>query len=85
MKIKLYHQIGLGGEDSAAVRKFISDNGLKDLIEFFNIKYDESRAAVQALTGGAAEAPVLDVDGKAIRGRELILDWLRTNVLAQRE
>ena len=84
MKIKLYHQIGLDGEDSAAVRKFISDNGLKDIIEFFNIKYDESRAAVQALTG-SVEAPVLDVDGKAIRGRELILDWLRTNVLAQRE
>ncbi len=84
MKIKLFHQIGLGGEDSAAVRKFISDNGLKDVIEFFNIKYDESRAAAQALTG-SVEAPVLDVDGKAIRGRELILDWLRTNVLAQRE
>lgn len=84
-KLKLYHQIGKDGEDSAAVRDFLVKNDLVELVEMFNIKYEDSRMAVAEVTGGSVEAPVLVTPERVLRGRELILDWLRTNILAQRE
>lgn len=84
-KLKLYHQIGEGGQDSAAVRAFLVKNDIVDLVEFFNIKYEDSQMAVAEFTGGSVEAPVLVTPERVLRGRELILDWLRTNILAQRE
>lgn len=85
MKLKLFHQIGPGGAESAPVRQFIVDNGLEDLVEFLNINYPEHESALREYTGGTLETPVLFTGERAVRGREQILDWLRTNVLAQRE
>jgi hypothetical protein len=84
VNLRLFHQIGEGGEDSAAVRQFLVDNKLTEMVEFANVAYDGSKAVLCELIGHV-EAPVLVAHGRPICGRELILDWLRTNVLAQRE
>jgi hypothetical protein len=80
MKLRLFHKIGVGGEDSAAVRQFLVDNALTDLIEFSNISYDKARSELFEASG-AEEAPVLLADGKPIRGKSEIISWLKTNVL----
>lgn len=85
MNLRLFHKIGEGGEDSAAVRQFIVDNGLKDAIEFSNVTYDESQQDLVKYAGPDAPAPVLLVDGRPILGRIAILDWMKTNLLCLRD
>lgn len=85
MKLRLFHKIGDQGADSAAVRQFIMESGLKDLIEFSNVGYDDERQAMFELAGPAAFAPVLMVDGRPVCGKSAIIDWLKTNILCLRD
>lgn len=91
MKLRLFHKIGEGGEDSAAVRQFVVENQLQDLIEFSNVKYEDEAQALFELAGPSAVAPVLVVDHSkrggpvAIAGKSFIIDWLRTNILCHRD
>jgi hypothetical protein len=80
MKIELFHSIGdAGAADSAEVRRFITENGLKDRIDFRNVSYEEAARDLIERTG-ARETPVLIVDGEPVRGRAQIIDWLKTNL-----
>lgn len=85
MNLRLFHKIGEGGEESATVRQFIVDNGLKDAIDFSNVTYEESRRDLFELAGPKAEAPVLLANGRPIQGRAAIIDWLKTNLLCLRD
>lgn len=85
MQLRLFHKIGEGGEDSAAVRQFLVENALEELVEFSNVTYDQSRQDMFELAGPEAQAPVMLVDGRAIFGRSAIIDWLKTNLLALRD
>ncbi|MGZ3723666.1 MAG: hypothetical protein ACXVA9_12075 [Bdellovibrionales bacterium] len=85
MKLRLFHKIGDGGQESAAVRQFLVENALEELIEFSNVGYDESRQALFELAGPDAQAPVLIANGRPIRGRSAIIDWLKTNILVLRD
>ena len=85
MELVLYHQIGQAGDDSAAVRQFLVESGLTDLVEFKNIHYDGAREELRELLG-QVESPVLVADKKRVlRGRSAIIDWLKTNVLCLRD
>jgi hypothetical protein len=84
MKPRLFHQIGLGGEDSSAVRKFLVDNNLQDQIEFSNVTYEgPQKALIERL--GAVEAPILFVGEQTLRGKEAIISWLRSNLVRPAE
>ena len=85
MNLRLFHKIGEGGEDSAFVRRFIFENGLKEVIEFSNILYDDERQALFELAGPHAEAPVLIANGRPLKGKAAIIDWLKTNLLCLRD
>jgi hypothetical protein len=85
MKLRLFHKIGDGGTDSAAVRQFLVDNGLTELVEFSNVGYEESAMALHELAGPDAQAPVLIANGKPVRGKSAIIDWLKTNLLVLRD
>lgn len=82
--LTLFHRIGEGGEDSAAVRQFLVTHQLTHLIEFQNIAYEGAQAKLRELIG-VVEAPVLvvadsaGVDGGAIRGRDKIIACLSTH------
>lgn len=85
MKLELFHSIGNSKDtESAEVRKFIADNGLKDVVDFRNVSYDEAARDLFEYSAGH-DTPVLVVDGKVLRGRALIIDWLKTNVLSLRD
>ena len=84
MNLRLFHQIGSGGEDSAAVRQFLVENGLADLVEFNNVAYEGPQNEVKHLVGHV-EAPVLVANGRVLRGRLAIVDWLKTNILSLRD
>ena len=74
MKMELFHQIFPDGRDSAEVRKFISDSGWKDDIEFSNIGYDSIKARWSAVS---STIPCL-VDGdKIINGKDAIIAYLK--------
>ena len=86
MKLRLFHRVGQNGEESAAVRQFLVENALTDLVEFSNIGYDQSRQDLHACAGANAEAPVLVLgDGRPVQGRAAIIDWLKTNILILRD
>jgi hypothetical protein len=75
MKPLLFHKIGAGGEDSAAIRRFIVERELDQEIEFFNVTYPSAAGQLRELTG-TIEVPCLVADKKIIRGKEEILTWL---------
>lgn len=85
MKLRLFHKIGDGGQESAEVRRFLVENALTDLVEFSNIGYDESRRNLYELAGADADAPVLIANGKILKGRAAIIDWIKTNILVLRD
>ncbi len=78
-EIHLFHAIGAGGEDSAAVRQYIVEHGLKDKIEFHNMLYEGSQKLLMELSGQKA-APCLVAGGIVFLGREKILGWLKENL-----
>lgn len=84
MELKLFHRIGEGGADSAAVRQFLVEHQFNDMIEFFNVANESAQKKLIELVG-QVEAPVLVVNGRPVRGRELIIDWLKTNLLRLRD
>lgn len=73
MKMELFHQIGSGGQDSAEVRKFIVERGLKDSIEFSNIGYEGAHARWSAVS---KIIPCLLIGEKVIEGKDAILAYL---------
>jgi hypothetical protein len=85
MDLRLFHKIGEGGEDSAAVRQFIVENKLEELVEFSNVAYDESRQDLFERAGPDAVAPLLLANGKPVRGKSAIIDWFKTNILVLRD
>lgn len=85
MNLRLFHKIGPDGAESAAVRQFIVDNGLSDLIRFSNVSYEEVRQDLFESAGPDAQAPVLMVEKRALFGKSAIIDWLKTNILCLRD
>lgn len=77
--IHLFHSIGIGGEDSAAVRKYIVDHNLKDKIEFHNLMYEGSQKLVKEMSG-QDKAPCLVVGKDIYLGKDDILNWLKKNL-----
>lgn len=85
MQLRLFHKIGEGGEDSAAVRQFLVENALEELVEFSNVTYDQSRQDMYELAGPDAQPPVMLADRRVIFGKSAIIDWLKTNLLVLRD
>jgi hypothetical protein len=85
MKLRLFHKIGEGGEESAEVRRFLVENSLTDLVEFSNIGYDESRRNLHELAGAEADAPVMIANGKTLKGRAAIIDWIKSYIVVLRD
>lgn len=74
-EIHLFHAIGVGGEDSAAVRAYIVEHDLKEGIEFHNVMYEGSKALLRELSGQDS-APCLVADGMVVIGKDQIIKSL---------
>jgi hypothetical protein len=83
MTLELFHSIGENGADSAIVRKFIVENSLENAIEFSNVAYPNALQNLHEITGDKI-TPVLVVDGRPIRGKTAIIEWIKTNLLTMR-
>lgn len=72
----LFHKIGEGGEESAAVRSYIVAKGLTDSVEYRNIAYEEALSDLRTATGGREDVPTLIAEGTVLVGKDAILKWL---------
>ena len=77
MDAKLYHLEGC--PYCARVHEFISHRHLEDAIEYHEVSQEpESLRRLIQLTG-RMQVPVLEVEGDAIIGSDVIIDWLDEN------
>jgi glutaredoxin len=66
------------------VRDYIETHGLRPAVQYHEVSEEAGAAErVEALTGDS-KVPVLVVDGKAIPGSTVIIDWLSTNMTEPR-
>jgi hypothetical protein len=85
LKLELFHSIGNPTDtESADVRRFIAESGLKDLIDFRNVAYDEAAADLFERSGGH-QTPVLIANGTPIAGKSRIIDYLKAQILRWRD
>jgi hypothetical protein len=75
--VRLFHRVGVGGEDSALVRARLVQTPLRESCDFCNIAYDSHLQALRELTG-SDQVPVLDFqDGRPpLIGKNAILNHL---------
>ncbi len=79
MKMELYHRWSC--PHSAEVRDFISHHNLEHLIRFIDIEEDAKyRFDLKALTG-KTHVPCLVVGGTPIMGSDLVIEWLKENMI----
>lgn len=77
MKVVLFHEIA--DPESAAVRKWVMDRGLKEKIDFRNAHYDEVSADLIKILG-RRQTPVLVVEEECVAiGYDDIVKWLTAN------
>lgn len=79
MNMELYHRWTC--PHSAQVRDFISHHHLEHLIRYIDVEEDAKfRFDLKALTG-KTQVPCLVVGGTPILDSDLIIEWLKENVI----
>jgi len=77
MDAKLYHLEGC--PYCRRVRDFIAHRHLEDHIEYLEVSHDPDALQRLLQLTGRMQVPVLEVEGDAIIGSDVIIDWLDEN------
>jgi glutathione S-transferase len=77
MDAKLYHLEGC--PYCRRVRAFVAQRDLETYVEYLEVSQDDDALERLVQLTGRTQVPVLEVEGDAIVGSDVIIDWLDEN------